>query len=495
MTGDGSKDGISWKLNPDYSITVTGTATKKTWIDITKDPNLFPFKENVYDGQEKKGYVLKSGVGLDGRFAWDGNNGALFLFCTPEHGKQNYTLRPMITTVADKDRPYEPYEGQIITLSKPVELRRIGSTRDKLDRKDGVWGVWRKTKRITLGANIMKFTDVWTPGKKTRAYLTEEHALLDDLDIDDEYVISGQSNGFLFKPRKPDAGSIIADDIESCTFGRRYLGIRIFTNRLDMTQSNPLGHYLNKLYTEGRPIVIHGILEPEKQTFEPLPEADQKALNKLQSFNHVTYLGTQGHQRIRYVTENAQAIIDNLPLPPAVPENSVGTIELKNGAVTNAKIADKAVTGAKMADSTITAGKLASNAVSTAKVADKAITAPKMDFATVKIAAESTQRITLTPGYKTVLTAKVPTAGKYYIHGFAMANAEAKDLGNFHVRCNGPSDDIVEEYINMGWVRTVAFGFIRTLSAGENIIIEAEVTQNSTTLGVKGVRILAERVE
>jgi hypothetical protein len=62
----------------------------------------------------------------------------------------------------------------------------------------------------------------------------------------------------------------------------------------------------------------------------------------------------------------------------SVPNNSVGTSQLKNNAVTAAKIASNAVASAKIASNAVTSAKIASNAVTSAKIAANAITTDKV---------------------------------------------------------------------------------------------------------------------
>jgi hypothetical protein len=62
----------------------------------------------------------------------------------------------------------------------------------------------------------------------------------------------------------------------------------------------------------------------------------------------------------------------------AVPNNSVGTTQLKDNAVTSAKIASNAVTSAKIASNAVTSAKIASNAVTSAKIASNAVTSAKI---------------------------------------------------------------------------------------------------------------------
>ena len=59
----------------------------------------------------------------------------------------------------------------------------------------------------------------------------------------------------------------------------------------------------------------------------------------------------------------------------SIAPDSVGTNQLANSAVTQAKISDNAVTTAKIADNAITAAKIADNAITAAKIADLSISA------------------------------------------------------------------------------------------------------------------------
>ena len=63
----------------------------------------------------------------------------------------------------------------------------------------------------------------------------------------------------------------------------------------------------------------------------------------------------------------------------AVPNNSVGTAQLKNNAVTAAKIASNAVTAAKIANGAASNAKLAANAVTNSKIANNAVTSEKVE--------------------------------------------------------------------------------------------------------------------
>ena len=62
----------------------------------------------------------------------------------------------------------------------------------------------------------------------------------------------------------------------------------------------------------------------------------------------------------------------------AVPNNSVGSAQLKNNAVTAAKIASNAVTSGKIAANAVTGAKITANAVANAKIANGAVTEAKL---------------------------------------------------------------------------------------------------------------------
>ena len=76
----------------------------------------------------------------------------------------------------------------------------------------------------------------------------------------------------------------------------------------------------------------------------------------------------------------------------AVPNNSVGTSQLKANAVTNPKIANNAVSNAKLANDAVTGNKIKNGQVVSADLADGAVTAAKLGSSAAtmaKIAANS----------------------------------------------------------------------------------------------------------
>lgn len=134
----------------------------------------------------------------------------------------------------------------------------------------------------------------------------------------------------------------------------------------------------------------------------------------------------------------------------ALPDNSVTTAKIVDGAVTNGKLADASVgtsklvntcvTTGKINDGAVTAAKLASNAVQTAKISDSAVTAAKLgsnavETAKIKDKAVATAKL----DDAAVTTAKLAntsvTAGK-----LDLAKSDDITLGDgtsFHLKIDG----------------------------------------------------------
>jgi len=83
----------------------------------------------------------------------------------------------------------------------------------------------------------------------------------------------------------------------------------------------------------------------------------------------------------------------SLAAATAVPNNSVGTAQLKNNAVTAAKIASNGVTSAKIAANAVGSAKIANNAVTNAKLASNAVTNSKISANSVTSAKVENQSL------------------------------------------------------------------------------------------------------
>lgn len=119
LTSSTTKNGLSITLNDDYSISINGTATEKTFINITRLSNIFTF--SIFNNDElcNNGYCLSSG------FNYNTSNNLIYLVIQSGQ-KVNKTYYPMVTTEKNKGITYEQY-------GKKICKNRIDSTNDKLD--------------------------------------------------------------------------------------------------------------------------------------------------------------------------------------------------------------------------------------------------------------------------------------------------------------------------------------------------------------------------
>jgi hypothetical protein len=113
----------------------------------------------------------------------------------------------------------------------------------------------------------------------------------------------------------------------------------------------------------------------------------------------------------------------------AVPNNSVGSAQLKSNAVVAAKIASNAVVAAKIAGNAVSSAKIAGNAVTTAKVADGSLVAA--DFKAGELPETNgfarflNGPIVVPLASATLATLTIPQAGDYMIWGKAYLTGAA----------------------------------------------------------------------
>jgi hypothetical protein len=138
----------------------------------------------------------------------------------------------------------------------------------------------------------------------------------------------------------------------------------------------------------------------------------------------------------------------------AVPNNSVGTAQLKNNAVTAAKIASNAVNAAKIASNAVTASEIASNAVATAEIASNAVTSAKVQDGTLLSADFQAGQLPQTNGFArflngplavplsatTLATLTISQPGDYLIWGKAYLTAPLSTLTECRLQAGGDFD-------------------------------------------------------
>lgn len=153
-----------------------------------------------------------------------------------------------------------------------------------------------------------------------------------------------------------------------------------------------------------------------------------------------------------------------------VPNNSVGTNQLKNNAVVAAKIKSNAVTAAKIASNAVASAKIAGNAVNSAKVANGTLL--KEDFKDGELPAPTAAFARFLNGPIVVPTTStllaslaIPAAGSYVI--FAKAYVTAAALAPI-VNCRleaGGDVDISQASPTAGAPETIALNAVHVYSA------------------------------
>lgn len=271
----GSSKGITVTGDEDMSVTVNGVSTDRAQFQLCS----ILLKAGTY--------VLSQGIVSNGNTACivgayvdeNGNSKYVDLFTDADGMRSftltqetafavkvdvrnanmsisNVTLYPMLEdgTVATE---YEPYQSSSITLSSPITLHGIGDVKDRIVRKDGVWGVERNIGTTDLtGAEWRKnATNNYFTTKDAYKYKIESYEVLCTKLIagkDSTNAIFINSSGIIRAKIATEADTVEA-----------------------------VAEALNGA------ILYAPLATP---TFEPFPTADQIALNSLVSFDGVTYL-------------------------------------------------------------------------------------------------------------------------------------------------------------------------------------------------------------
>lgn len=127
-----TKNGLNIAVNADGTITVSGTATAETYL------NLKPIPASLYNrlmGVTENVIAQDYPVTTNGFTFFDlaiqpyGEIARVFIVIT-EGSVVNRTYRPYIIKSAEP-LPYEPYQGSVTPLPIPRPLRRVGDVKDK----------------------------------------------------------------------------------------------------------------------------------------------------------------------------------------------------------------------------------------------------------------------------------------------------------------------------------------------------------------------------
>lgn len=171
---------------------------------------------------------------------------------------------------------YEPYTETKETLSAPIVLRGIGSTKDVLCKMNGVYGVLRNIWGVFL-ADLSWGLRPDITSSTTTIDMYQTNSL-------ENTVVVGVG---LCSHTSRITSSLWSVTHETFSINDKYL--RLTLDRTRLTNSTASASNFTNWLRENN---VEAILRLATPTFEPLPLADQIALHKLESFGGVTYLFT-----------------------------------------------------------------------------------------------------------------------------------------------------------------------------------------------------------
>lgn len=188
------------------------------------------------------------------------------------------TVENIQLEIGETATDYEPYyEPSIVTLSNPITLHGIGTAQDRIVQKDGVWGIERDIAEVVYDGSS---DEVWNTNGTNQGYrVTADN-------------VGGEGVGFtvtrvLCDRLKSDEQTTIYGGTAENVIALRGDNTNMIYVRFDSTITTV---DLLKEKLASSPITV--VYELATPTFEPLPEADQVALDNLKSFYGITYVNT-----------------------------------------------------------------------------------------------------------------------------------------------------------------------------------------------------------
>lgn len=161
---------------------------------------------------------------------------------------------------------FVPYQESSITFTNPITLNGIGDVQDRIVRKDGVFGTYRE-----LRERVFNGSEQW-------GLMTDNGNQFSTTSLSDNGAIEFLCTHFR------NSGVANWVKVPDMTYMVNNSNLQIVRFRYDAcTTVDEWKAWLS----ENNVTVVYKTTEP---TFEPLPTADQIALNSLLSFDGVTYL-------------------------------------------------------------------------------------------------------------------------------------------------------------------------------------------------------------
>lgn len=172
----------------------------------------------------------------------------------------NATVSDIMLNIGSAPLPYEPYKfPQSVTLTSDRPFTKW----DRLEKRDGVWGWVYKSKQFVLNGNETVYDD-WVP------------SMVVNISNKDDYVASNESHYCTH----------FSEVNTSNTMGSG-ISVRV-DNYPDLQTAESFKAFLTKEAEQGTPVTIWA--ETIKETFVPLPEPEQTALNALHTYTPTTVI-------------------------------------------------------------------------------------------------------------------------------------------------------------------------------------------------------------
>lgn len=277
-------NGITFTVNKDGSVTTNGTATDAVAYNLAYTSRLKDGEQYILNGCPSGGsnttYRLdcfyskkasKNDTGKGKMFIAEPGTLTVRIYIAAGVTISNITYYPMIRSASIEDDSYEPFQESVITLSEPVTLHGIGDVKDRIVRKNGVWGVERRLEEVVYnGAS----SESWSLRNESEGtYLFHETNV--------KLKIGDYSANYLCTHSLPNSTGMNSTQIGSYVYSKRFR-IRVPANVATTVEE----------FTEwitNNPVTVICISDVETDA-TPLPTADQIALHSLATFDTITHI-------------------------------------------------------------------------------------------------------------------------------------------------------------------------------------------------------------
>ena len=212
----------------------------------------------------------------------------------------------IMLNAGDTDLPYEPYRTpQTATLTSDRPLTKW----DRLEKRNGQWGwVYKSGKKVIDGTETYFASGYgYISEKSSNAYINNNDMIKG---------IPGLKNGHCNRLTYVNVVWATVDSIGFC-YNINQIHMRISNDSLGTTsESTPqevvsaMKNYMSQQYNDGNPFVFW--YETAEETFVPLSESEQEALNALRTYYPTTVLDNdQGcEMSVQYIADT-KAYIDS----------------------------------------------------------------------------------------------------------------------------------------------------------------------------------------